>query len=110
MLSMYSLKIDIISHDPSIGEAEFRELTAPCLSYLDALKGAFDKRPASVTFYPPSHSDNAIGWSLRYVLSISVGKDRGQNLMNLYPAIVRLIEFDLPDFEVQAETAVLKFS
>lgn len=110
MLSMYSLKLDIISHDPFMDEEEFRGLTAPCLSYLDALKGAFDKKPSAVKFYPPSHSDNAIGWSLRCVLSISVGKDRGQNLMNLYPAIVRLIDYDLPDFEIQAETAILKFS
>lgn len=110
MLSVYSLKVDIISHDPSIDEVEFRELTVPCLTYLEALKGAFDKIPFDVTYYPPSHSYSSNGWSLRCVLMISVGKERGDNLLKVYPAMVRLIEFELPQFEIQAESAILKFS
>jgi len=107
---MYSLSVDIVSTDSFMSEEEFRELTGVCLSYLEALKGALDNRPSGITFYPPSPFDKFQVWSLRYVLMISAGKQRGENLMKFYPAIVRLLEYDLPDFEIKAEMAVLNFS
>lgn len=110
MLSVYSFKIDIISHDSSMNEEEFRELTDPCLSYLEALEGAFGKKPYGATYYPPSHCENSTGWSLQYVIMISVGKERGENLIRFYPALARLIELEFPDFEIQAESAILSFS
>jgi hypothetical protein len=44
MLPVYNLVVDIIAENTSISEKEFRELISPCLTYLDALKGAFDKK------------------------------------------------------------------
>lgn len=109
MLPGYTLVVDITTDDATIGEKEFLDIVAPCLAYLDALKGAFDKKPASTTFYPPQ-KDTSKGWSVRCVLIISLGKERAAHLMNLYQAIVYLIEFELPDFEVQAESSMFQLS
>ncbi|MDR1370915.1 MAG: hypothetical protein LBJ72_12460 [Dysgonamonadaceae bacterium] len=111
MVPAYALTVDIIFDNPNLGEIEFRETISPCLIYLDALKGAFDKKPCDVSFYPPDiRNGKTTGWSARCVLMISVGKDRGEYLTQLYQAIVRLIVLELPDFEVRAEFAKLNFS
>ena len=110
MVSVYSIKIDITSHDPSIDETEFRQLTDPCLDYLRALKGAFDKKPIFVKYYPPNHEKNVLGWSLQCMLNASVGKERGKNLMNFYPLIPSFFQYELPQFEIDAEFGVFDFS
>lgn len=102
MLPAYILTVEISTFDPAIGPEEFQRSCAPCLAYLDALKGAFDKRPASVDFQPCLR-DGSKGWSARCVLMISLGRERAEYLVQLYQAIVNLIEFELPDYEVQAE-------
>ena len=109
MLPLYTLTVDFTAPNTSFSEKEFRELVAPCVVYLDALKGAFDKKSCSVTYYPPQE-DTATGWSARCVLMISLGKERAVYLMQLYEAIVNLIVFELPDFEIRAESGKFQFS
>lgn len=107
MVPAYSLVIDISATGLFISEKEFRDLVSDSLGYLDALKGAFDKKPSSVTFY---QDENSKYWSLRYALMISVGRERAQHLLNLYGAIVRLIAFELPDCDVVGESNKIEFS
>lgn len=109
MLPAYTLTVDITANSPSFSEKEFQDIIAPCLVHLHALKGAFDKKPASVTYYPPLE-DSSKGWSARCVLMISVGKQRAEYLLQLYEAIVYLIDFELPDFEIEAESSIFEFS
>lgn len=108
MLPAYVLNITIISKEINISEEQFRELTASSLNVLHSLNGAFDKKPCAYKYH---HPYNSKGWSLRCALMISVGKDRGKYLLELYKNIANLIGYELPDFvEIQAEVEVLKFS
>lgn len=108
MLPAYTFVIDIISHDPNISEELFKEDIANCIAYMDALKGSFDKKPATTTYYPPK-DDKSIGWSARIVVLISLGKDRAAYLLKLYEAIFNLINLELDHYEVKAESAQFKF-
>ncbi|MCL2651147.1 MAG: hypothetical protein FWD60_09025 [Candidatus Azobacteroides sp.] len=111
MVPAYLLCVDITANDAITCETEFRESLAPCVAYLDSLKGAFEKQPCSVSFYPPDpQSENSKQWSARCIVMISVGRERGEYLLELYQAIVNLIIFELPDFEIQAEASKLNFS
>jgi hypothetical protein len=111
MVPLYNLVVDITANDTITCEKEFREQLAPCIAYLDALRGAFGKKPCNVTFYPPDfQSENSKQWSARCVVMISVGKERGEHLIELYRAIVNLILFELPDFGVQAEVGKMNLS
>lgn len=110
MVPVYSLSIDITANGSITCETEFRESLAPCIAYLDSLIGAFEKKPCSVFVYPPdSQGENSRLWSARCVVMISVGKERGEHLLELYRAIVNLIMFELPYFDIQAEASKLKF-
>lgn len=107
MVPAYMLTVDITAKDIAISETEFRESIAPCLTYLSALKGAFDKKPCDD---PDVHQDDCSKlWSARFVLLISVGKERGQFLSQLYHAIFRLIAFELPCFDVRADASRWNF-
>lgn len=111
MLPAYLLTVDISTEDNSIDEEQFRKSCALCLTYLEALKGAFDNRPCAVVFSPPAHQDGkSKGWSVRCALQISLGKKRAEYLMLLYDAIVNLIAFELPDYEVRHKVEVIRFS
>ena len=111
MLPAYLLKIEITAKNITIDEERFRELLAPSLNHLDALMGAFDRKPSTQVFYPPyTQDDNSEWWSARGVVMISLGKNRAEYLIQLYQAIVHLIELELPDFEVQAEISKFQFS
>lgn len=111
MLPAYLLTINITAKGSDLSETEFRELLAPCIAYLDALSGAFDKKPCSASFYPPDpESENSKEWSVRCAIMISLGRERAKFLTQLYNAIVRLIIFECPDFEIRAGINKLQFS
>ena len=111
MVPSFSLFMNIKTMDSNLCETEFRELIAPCIAYVDALKGAFDKGRCTVSFCPPDPlSENSKEWSARCAVMISVGKERGEHLIELYNAIVRLITFELPNFQIQAEVVKMNFS
>jgi len=111
MNKSFNLVVDITANNRNLSEIEFREQIALCISYLHALKGAFDKEPCKVFFFPPGQDgENSKLWSVRCVVMIWVGKERGQYLLELYDAIVNLIIFELPDFEVRAEIAEMVLS
>lgn len=106
MVSTYVLSLDIIMKG-SLSLEKFQRLTAHSLISLNALKGAFDRRPCGYTYLPLTDSK---GWLLRCVLMISVGKERGKHLLQLYRDVVDLIQFQLPECGIRAETSVLNFS
>lgn len=113
MLLLYVLTVDIMTDTQLISYEQFQEQVASCLTCLESLKGAFDQSPCSITFYPPDVQQSNTefdGLSARGVVMISIGKKRAEHLMQLYQAIVRLIEFELPLFDVKAETGVFQFS
>jgi hypothetical protein len=111
MVPAFTLTIDIEANESITSEKEFRERLFQSVVWLDALSGSFGKKPCSVSFYPPNpENENSEPWCARCVLLISVGRERGENLLELYDAMVNLIMFELPEFEVRAETAKLNFS
>lgn len=111
MLPAYTLVVDITANDSTISEERFRELIAPSLIHLDALKGAFDRKPSTITYYPPDgQHGRSECWSARGVVLISLGKARAEYLIQLYQAIVRLIMLELPDFEVRGEVTKYEFA
>lgn len=109
MLSMFVLTVDVIAKDITISEEQFREQVDPSLFHLDSLKGSFDRSPCKLVYYPPCERDGKTeGWSARGVVIISVGKIRGGALLYLYEAIARLIEFELPNYEVHYDRSVFE--
>lgn len=111
MLPAYNLVVDITATEKNLDEMIFREKVAPSLAYLEALKGSFDRVPCKTTYYSPFEQNNTSEyWSSRTVVIISIGKQRAEYLIQLYDAVVRLIDFELPDFEVQAEISRMDFS
>lgn len=110
MLPSYNLVIDIETADTTISEEQFREQVAHGLKHLDALKGAFDRSPCTVSYYPPSVQYDRPSWSVRAVIMISVGKKRAEYLLQLYEAMIRLTTLELPHLIVRAEIAVFDFS
>lgn len=113
MLPSYVLIVDVISHDSTIDQAQFQALVAPCQAYLDCLQGAFDRKLSTKDFYPSAlqiDESKKEFWTFRGVVMISVGIERGENLIQLYQAIVNLIALELPSFDVSAEIKKLEFS
>jgi hypothetical protein len=110
MMSSFNLFIEITAKDSNLCETAFRERLAPCIAYLDALKGVFDKESCSTFFYPPGPDGKTTRWSARCAVMIFVGKERGEYLLELYRAIARLIVFELPDFDIQADAGNFSFS
>lgn len=109
MLPMFVLIVDVIAKDITISEKQFREQVDPSLSHLDSLKGAFDRSPSTITYFPPCERDGKPeGWSARGVVMISVGRIRAVYLLHLYEAISHLIELELPDYEVRVERSVFE--
>lgn len=106
MVPSYVLIVDVTCHDPTIDQAQFHALVAPCQAYLDCLQGAFDRKLSTKYFYPPEpqiDESKKEFWTFRGIVLISVGIARGQALIQLYKAIVNLIALELPTFEVRAE-------
>lgn len=110
MVPVYTLIIDIAQNSNPIDEAKFRERIAPCQAYLDALKGAFDRKPCTLKYYPPDVQNGVSGWSVRAIVLISVGAKRAEYLIQLYHTIARLVALDLPEFDVQYHIDDLHFS
>lgn len=113
MLNTYNLIVDIAATEKNLSEEQFRGQVEPCLSCLVALKGSFDKAPCRIEYYPPieqPENSEQEYWSVRAIVLISVGKARGYNLMELYKSLVRLIELELPHFEVEAEVGTFEFA
>jgi hypothetical protein len=111
MLPAYNLVIDITAME-NLSEKQFREQVASSLAYLEALKGSLRSDPCRIEYYPPEVLRDVRGnefWSVRVIVLISLGKKRGESLLDLYKAIVRLIEFELPQFEIEAETGIFHF-
>lgn len=109
MSFVFVLTVDVIAKDITIPEEQFREQVDPSLSHLDSLKGSFDRSPCKLAYYPPCVRDGKPeGWSARGVVAISVGKIRGGALLYLYEAIARLIEFELPNYEVRYERSAFE--
>ena len=109
MLSAYNLVIDITSPDPDIDEENFRAQVEPSLQHLHYLKGAFDRKPCSLTFYPPNPEKGVAGWSVRAIVLISIGAERGKHLLNLYNSITSLIDHELPYLTVEGQFSRFDF-
>ena len=113
MLPIYSMVVDILDMNDSTSVEIFREQVSPCLSYLEALSVSVDRKPGSETFYPrPSEPDRfgCVGHSVRFVGTCSVGRERAVGLGYVFHAIVRLIEMELPQFQVRHEMSKMEFS
>lgn len=111
MLPAYNLVVTITANE-NLSETLFRDQVGPSLAYLSALKGALGQGPCSIKYYPPGVQNripDAEYWSVEVIVLISLGKQRAEHLMQLYKAIVRLICFELPQFQIQAETNIVRF-
>lgn len=104
MKTGYILIVDITSNSTAIGEQQFREMTAESLSHFSTLQGVVGNGMSNSVYYSPDLPESTTKfWSARGVVSLSVGKSRSEHLIHLYQAIVSLISFELPDFEILAE-------
>ena len=111
MLPAYTLTVNVTAKNINMDEKLFHELVDPSLNHLEALKGAFDRKPCTLYYYPPfSPSNKSEFWSCRGIVLISIGKVRAEYLIQLYQSISHLIELELSDFEVQAEINKYEFS
>jgi len=113
MLSSYVLIVDIVGSNPTIDEEQFRAQVEPCLAHLTALKGAFDRSPCTINYYPPDAQSlipDSEFWSARGIVMISLGKKRAEYLVELYGSIIQLIMLELTDFDVCSEVRKLEFS
>ena len=102
--SFYVFITDIYSYDITVSKEEFREQIGECLSLLDSLQGSFCLTSSRSTFYPPepTESGQLSGWSVRCVVSFSVGKDRASHIQKLCDAMYELISILLPQMDVQS--------
>ena len=96
MLSAYVLIADFSVIDADIDEEQFQELISSSLSYLNALQGSFDRKSCIVIHYPPSQRNEFGYWGCVCLVTISIGKQRAENLLQLYRAVANLIEHELP--------------
>ncbi len=113
MVPAYMLTVDISADCSTIGEEDFRASTASSLHHLSVLKGAFDRNPDTLTnrqVVVQKDDNNIDCYFVREVVLISVGRQRGEYLGQLYELIVHLIELELPNFHVQFEISQLNFS
>lgn len=110
MLPSYILTIDITSEDPTIDEEKFCKQVASSLVHLDNLKGAFDRSPSTITYFPPDIQNYRLYWSVRGIVMISIGKQRAEFLNQLYQSISKLIMLELPHLKVTAEISKFQFS
>lgn len=110
MVPLLTLTVDITSHDFTTSQEQFRASVSPSLNHLRALEGAFRRNACTVDFHPPYARNDVQFWSARAVVMISVGKARREHLVHLYQAIVDLIVFELPGFEVAASIGEFQFS
>lgn len=114
MVPMYILSIDIYATGMDMMTKEVFERDINQLSpALHALSGVFGRESTELVFYPPYTADestpNYEWWSARFVVIVSVGKKRAESLIVLYQAIVRLIELELPGYEVRYAVDGWKF-
>ena len=101
MVSAYMFSIGIISHDTAMSEDLFRQQVAPYPAHLDAMMGAFERKPCMKTYHRPNQNDNR--WSMNATVTISVGKKRAPYLLKLYESLFRLIELEAhPSLELRA--------
>jgi len=112
MLPLYVLTVNVYCNDVSaLEQKQVHEQMHPCLSRLDGLKGSFDRKQSTIDYYwPPVQHDKSAFLLARGIVMISVGKSRGQFLIQLYQSIVDLIALELPHLEVRAQINELKFS
>ena len=114
-MSAYVLSIEVQANDIKTDEAQFRAQVEPSLAHLTALQGSFEKSPCKTTYYPPGtqiSDDGALSevWFVKAVVLISVGKERGEHLIELYHSIATLIDLQLWEFEVDVMIDKLSFS
>jgi len=113
MLPLYLLIVDIAAPEntpDSIDQEKFCSQIAPCQSYLEALKGVVGRGSCIVKYFPPGAQNGKHGWSAQYLVTSSLGAKRSEYLIQLFEAIVRLIDFELPDFDVSADVKMMRFS
>lgn len=110
MLPAYILRVDIISDSRVTDQSVFVAQVASSLNHLHDLKEAFDRKPCTIAYYPPGVQSQSSGWSVRGLVTISVGRQRGEALKKLYQATVELIAFELPDLKIEAEISEFAFS
>lgn len=110
MVPLVLLLIDIVPLDQSVDEKGLRSAIEPCLNRLKALKGSFDRKNDIVLSVRPYVQDDGRELlTARIALSISVGKERAQHLLQVFDAYAALLRYELPDYRINSHQEILKF-
>lgn len=100
MVPLYLFTVDILSNITEPTGDIFRECISASLSHLEALQASFGRYQLSVSYHQPGELTECDGWSARAVVSISVGRQKENGIVNLSGALVKLIQLELPDLNV----------
>ena len=108
MVPLYTFVVDIIAPDYIISEEQFQVAIDEHLIYLHSFPVAYGRSQYTEGYYPPS-ADNGISgdelWAYRCVLSLSVGK-----ITSIFEALLKLLSYELPNFQINAEADQWNFS
>lgn len=110
MVPIVLLTIDIVPLDQTMDEKELRELIAPCLNRLKALKGSFGRNnDIQPCLHWCEQEDGGKKLTARIPVTISVGMQRALCLQQVFEAYHSLLCYELPQCVVNARSEILKF-
>ncbi len=106
MVPLYTFVVDIFAPENITTEKEFRAVVDQHLVYLRSFPIAYGRSDCSESYYPPSDDKEAQDynrWSYRFVLMLSVGKNKISKIGLIYEALLKLLAYELPDFVITAD-------
>jgi hypothetical protein len=113
MVPVYTFVADIIASPSITSEEQFREAIDQHLIYLRSFPVAYGRSQCKEVYYPPSGDNDKPDselWAYRCVLSLSVGKNKIEKIGLIYEALLTLLSYELPNFQITAEANQWNFS
>lgn len=108
MVPLYTFVVDITAPEYVTSEKMLSEILEPRLEFLRAFVVGYGRTENTEVYYPPG--ENSDLWSFRFVLSLSVGKNKIEKMWKIFEGLLFLLEYELPDFGVDAQLNKLEFS
>lgn len=113
MVPLYTFVADIFAPEYISSEEEFRSIIDQHLIYLRSFPVAYGRTECTEVYYPPSDDSEALDygrWSYRCVLMLSVGKNKILQIGMIYEALLKLLAYELPEFQITADADQWNFS
>lgn len=113
MVPVYTFVADITAPPYIVSEEQFRSVIDEYLIYLRAFPVAYGRSECKEVFYPPNYDSEKPDekfWAFRLVLSLSLGRNKIEKINLIYEALLTLLSYELPDFQIKAESNQWNFS